>query len=73
MVQASSDRVNRWVIAQRWSHVSFLSFRCKAELIRGVVPPSLEIDVFDGDGVDLILDFLTGVADLLQQRAVRVR
>ena len=57
MVQANSDRVNRWVIAQCWSHVSFLSFRCKTELIRGMVPPSLEIGVFDGSGWLSIVPF----------------
>ena len=47
---AAEDKSNnrRWVIAQRWSHVQFLSARCDAALLRRLIPPGLELDQFDG-------------------------
>jgi len=43
------ENVNRrWVIAQRWSHVQFLSARCDAGLLGEHLPSGLELDQFDG-------------------------
>jgi uncharacterized protein YqjF (DUF2071 family) len=48
MQAEDKSRTNRWVIAQRWSHVQFLSARCDADLLRQSIPPGLELDQFDG-------------------------
>ena len=39
---------SRWIIAQRWSHVQFLSARCDRNLLGELVPRGLELDQFDG-------------------------
>lgn len=57
MIQTNSNRVDRWVIAQRWSQVSFLSFRCEVAFLREKIPLGLEIDTFDGSGWLSIVPF----------------
>ncbi|HEU5022598.1 MAG TPA: DUF2071 domain-containing protein [Bryobacteraceae bacterium] len=41
-------RVDRPIMRQDWRVVSFLHWRVDPALIRGVIPPQLEPDVFDG-------------------------
>ena len=48
---------NRWVIAQRWSHVQFLSFRCDFEAISNQLPSGLDLDLFDGSAWLSIVPF----------------
>jgi uncharacterized protein YqjF (DUF2071 family) len=43
-----SDRVKRWVIAQRWTDLLFLSCPVKPELVQSQLPAGLEVDVLDG-------------------------
>ena len=46
-----------WIIAQRWSHILFLSFRCDAKLIRQKIPPELDVDTHDGSAWLSIVPF----------------
>lgn len=46
-----------WIIAQRWSHVLFLSFRCDHDLIRQKIPPELDVDTHDGSAWLSIVPF----------------
>ena len=48
MLMNVSNASNRWIIAQRWSHVQFLSARCDAQLLQQQLPKGLEVDLFDG-------------------------
>jgi uncharacterized protein len=51
----------RWVFAQTWEDVLFCHWRVPAAALRGVVPPRLQIDEFDGSAWIAILPFrLTG-------------
>ena len=57
MSNRGNSKERQWRIAQRWSHVYFLSFRCDVNLIREKVPPKLQIDSFDGSGWLSIVPF----------------
>lgn len=46
-----------WIIAQRWSHVLFLSFRCDCELVQRKLPSELDVDMFDGSAWLSIVPF----------------
>ena len=46
-----------WIIAQRWSDVFFLSFRCDPDLIQQKIPSELEVDIHDGSGWLSIVPF----------------
>ncbi|MBT6767519.1 MAG: DUF2071 domain-containing protein, partial [Opitutales bacterium] len=48
MRPSNDNQSTRWVIAQRWSHVQFLSFRSDLEVIKNRLPAELEVDLFDG-------------------------
>lgn len=48
---------SRWVIAQRWSHVLFLSARCELDVLREQVPRGLELDQYDGSAWISIVPF----------------
>lgn len=48
MLMNVSNASNRWIIAQRWSHVQFLSARCDAQLLQQQLPKGLEVDLFEG-------------------------
>ena len=37
-----------WVIAQRWTHLLFLSYAVEPELVQARLPEGLEVDVADG-------------------------
>jgi uncharacterized protein YqjF (DUF2071 family) len=57
MKPSNQIQSNRWVIAQRWSHVQFLSFRCDLEAIRDQLPSGLDLDLFDGSAWLSIVPF----------------
>lgn len=57
MSNEGSEKKKRWVIAQRWSHVFFLSFRCDLDLVRQKIPSELDIDTFDGSAWLSIVPF----------------
>lgn len=57
MDPTKQNQSGRWVIAQRWSHVQFLSFRCDLEMLRLKVPAGLEVDLFDGSAWLSIVPF----------------
>lgn len=57
MEPSNQRQSNRWIIAQRWSHVQFMSFRCDLETIRSKVPTGLEVDLFDGSAWLSIVPF----------------
>ncbi len=46
-----------WIIAQRWSHVLFLSFQCDPGKIMQSIPAGLEVDTFDGSAWLSIVPF----------------
>lgn len=46
-----------WIIAQRWSHVLFLSFRCDHDLIRQKIPRELDVDTYEGSAWLSIVPF----------------
>jgi uncharacterized protein YqjF (DUF2071 family) len=46
-----------WIIAQRWSHVLFLSVRCDPDLIRQKIPAELDVDTYDGSAWLSIVPF----------------
>ena len=53
----SVERERGWIIAQRWSHVLFLSFRCDADLIQQKIPAELDVDLYDGSAWLSIVPF----------------
>lgn len=57
MVNKDTKKKRNWIIAQRWSHVLFLSFRCDPERIRQKIPSELEVDLFDGSAWLSIVPF----------------
>ncbi len=54
---SNQSKLNRWVIAQRWSYVQFLSIRSDLEAIRSKIPAGLEVDLFDGSAWLSIVPF----------------
>ena len=57
MDKESKERERNWIIAQRWSHVLFLSFRCDVDLIKQKIPPELDVDYYDGSAWLSIVPF----------------
>ncbi len=57
MVGGLADKKQNWVIAQRWSHVLFLSFRSDPKLIRQQIPSELDVDTHDGSAWLSIVPF----------------
>lgn len=57
MANKDTKKERNWIIAQRWSHVLFLSFRCDPERIRQKIPSALEVDLFDGSAWLSIVPF----------------
>lgn len=57
MKKQEAKKSQRWIIAQRWSHVLFISFRCDLDQIAQKVPSGLEVDIFDGSAWLSIVPF----------------
>src|SRR5687768_16478623 len=54
--------MKRVVMYQRWHHLLFLHWELKPQELRAMVPPQLDIDVFDGDAYfGLVLFTMTGI------------
>ena len=57
MNDGNTKREHNWIIAQRWSHVLFLSFRCDVDLIEQKIPSGLDVDIYDGSAWLSIVPF----------------
>ena len=57
MTDINRKQMKSWVIAQRWSHVQFLSVPCDAEYVRQRLPAGLELDLFEGSAWLSIVPF----------------
>jgi uncharacterized protein YqjF (DUF2071 family) len=57
MDNRSTEKERNWIIAQRWSHVLFLSFRCDIDLVRQKIPSELDVDTYDGSAWLSIVPF----------------
>jgi uncharacterized protein len=51
-----------WVMRQKWHDLLFMHWRIEPEALRALIPPSLELDIFDGSAWLGIVPFrMTGV------------
>ena len=57
MSPTQTSQSSNWVIAQRWSHVLFLSYSVSADVLQQRLPKSLEVDTWDGKGWLSIVPF----------------
>ncbi|MGB0415659.1 MAG: YqjF family protein [Coraliomargarita sp.] len=57
MKLAAEPPKRNWVIAQRWSHVLFLSYPVDRQQLQNRLPAGLEVDTWDGQGWLSIVPF----------------
>ena len=51
-----------WVIAQRWSHVLFLSYPVDPQLLQARLPEGLEVDTWEGSGwLSIVPFYMSGI------------
>src|ERR1700689_4916966 len=47
--RSSTDRAGPWIMHMRWSELLFMHWPLRAELLRPLIPPELELETFGNE------------------------